>query len=138
MNAWTSHDRPWKLSQAAAGRPHSNEEFAAPGESGTRRFEAKLRYSTPRVILQRKVTEQHARPRAVGGNLRLEQVERFERPLVAQTLNEADADSAPYKSRLRSKMCVSMVVVPEASTVGRVPTLVTDGRTTPSRVTSVA
>ena len=31
-------------------------------------------------------------------------------------------------------MCVSMVVVPDESTVGRTPTLVTDGRTTPSIV----
>jgi hypothetical protein len=42
--------------------------------------------------LQRQVIEQAARAGAVGGDLRLQKVERLERALVAQTLHETDLD----------------------------------------------
>src|SRR5215470_12481242 len=45
---------------------------------------------------------------------------------------------APYRSRSKLKTCVSTVVRPEESTVGRTPMLVTDGLTTPSIVVVVA
>src|ERR1043166_1169514 len=38
----------------------------------------------------------------------------------------------PYRSRSKSNPCVSIVVLPVSSTVGRVPMFVIDGRTMPS------
>ena len=42
------------------------------------------------------------------------------------------------RSPLKSKMWVSTVVLPDESTVGRVPMLVIEGRITPSRIAVVA
>src|SRR6185369_11329697 len=41
---------------------------------------------------ERQMIEEAARPRAIGGNLRLEEIERLKGPLVAQALHEPDLD----------------------------------------------
>src|SRR5690349_7123154 len=48
-------------------------------------------------VLQGEPIEQSARARAVRRDLGFERINRFERPLVAQPLHEADADRGPVE-----------------------------------------